>query len=58
MINLTKVYPHYLIEPPMKVGNWVKIEFENESETDVISHLSATYPQALLLAQNENLQPS
>lgn len=55
MIKTTKVYPHYVIEPPMKFGNWVKIEFGNDSEADIISHLPEVYPQALLLAQNEKL---
>jgi len=44
---------HYINEPLLKIGNWVKIEFDQDSEADVISHLPQAYPQTLLLAQNE-----
>jgi ribosomal protein S18 acetylase RimI-like enzyme len=55
MFKVTQVYPHYINEPAMKFGNWVKIEFDQDSEADVIGHLPEIYPQALLLAQNQNL---
>jgi len=52
---MIKLNPHYINEPLLKIGNWVKIEFEDDTETDIISHISEAYPQALLLAQNEKL---
>jgi len=52
---MVKFNLHYINEPLLKFGNWVKIEFEKDSETDVISHLTQNYPEALRLAQNEKL---
>jgi GNAT superfamily N-acetyltransferase len=52
---MVKFNLHYVNEPLLKVGNWVKIEFGRDSEADVISQIQQKYPEALLLAQNEKL---
>jgi len=52
---MVKFNLHYINEPLLKFGNWVKIEFDGDSESDIIDHLAQKYPEALLLAQNEKL---
>lgn len=53
---MVKLNLHYVNEPLLKFGNWVKIEFDRDPEADVINHLAQNYPKALLLAQNKKFQ--
>ena len=52
---MVKFNLHYVNEPLLKFGNWVKIEFDQDSEADIIAHLIKNYPEALRLAQTEKL---
>jgi GNAT superfamily N-acetyltransferase len=52
---MVKFNLHLVNEPLLKFGNWVKIEFDKDSENDVVTHLTKNFPEALRLAQTENL---
>ena len=52
---MVKFNLHYINEPLLKFGNWVKIEFDDNSEADVVSQLNHNYPEALRLAQKEKI---